>query len=135
MKFKLDETLGDWAGDPLTAQGHDVETVPHQGLEGTSDTRLILICRDEARCLVTLDSEFANPLRYDPAEYRGIVVVRIPARGAQNDIVAAIDSLCDAIAKEAGHGESDSPMSSDINGPIDRGLWIAQPGRVRIYQP
>ena len=64
MKFKLDENLGSMAAVLLRQVGFEVSTVPEQGLCKASDGRLIQKCRDEERCLVTLDLEFGNPLLF-----------------------------------------------------------------------
>lgn len=120
MRFKLDENLGPAAAAVLTRAGYDVATVPGQVLSGIPDRQLIAACRDEARCLVTLDSEFGNVLSFPPAEYRGIVVVRIRGRVTLPEIVAALKAMVAVLA-------------SGAHGTPDRGLWIAEPGRVRVH--
>ncbi|MGH9962769.1 MAG: DUF5615 family PIN-like protein [Pyrinomonadaceae bacterium] len=45
----------------------------------TPDKDVIQVCLAESRCLVTLDLDFSNPLRFRPAEYSGIAVIRVPA--------------------------------------------------------
>ena len=74
MRFKLDENLGRRGRDLLTAAGHDVATVFDQNLTHAPDNKVIEACRQENRCLVTLDLDFGNPLRFNPAEYCGIAV-------------------------------------------------------------
>jgi predicted nuclease of predicted toxin-antitoxin system len=119
MKFKLDENLGRRGSDLLTAAGHDVATVFGQNLNQAPDTKLIEACRQEKRCLVTLDLDFGNPLRFDPADYRGIAVVRLPAKFSYSDLMIAVSTLAKAVETEA----------------IDGKLWIVERGRIRIYQP
>lgn len=80
MKFKLDENLGRSAAQVLGEAGFDVATVPEQRLEKTPDRVVIDHCAREERCLVTMDAEFGNPLRFPPHRYRGIVLLRLPAR-------------------------------------------------------
>ncbi|MEQ8973215.1 MAG: DUF5615 family PIN-like protein [Coleofasciculus sp. C1-SOL-03] len=41
MKLKLDENLGSRIATLLRSAGHDVATVPGQGLSSTADTQLI----------------------------------------------------------------------------------------------
>lgn len=118
MKFKLDENLGRTAADVLQSHGHDVQTVWSQGLSQATDRKVIGLCQSELRCLVTLDLDFGNPLVFDPAEYAGIVVLRLPPRPSHSDIVDACQTLVAGLKKR------------DITGK----LWIVQGGRVREYQ-
>lgn len=69
MKFKLEENLGERGRAVLQAAGHDVSTVSMQRLGGASDEESIDICCSEERCLVTLDLDFASPLRFSPERY------------------------------------------------------------------
>jgi predicted nuclease of predicted toxin-antitoxin system len=80
VKFKFDENLGRAAATVLLDAGFDVVTVPEQRLERASDHDVIECCVGEERCLVTMDAEFANPLLFPPRRYRGIVLLRLPAR-------------------------------------------------------
>jgi predicted nuclease of predicted toxin-antitoxin system len=119
MKFKLDENLGRRGGDLLTAAGHDVATVFDQNLNHAPDTEVIEACRQELRCLVTLDLDFGNPLRFNPAEYCGIAVLRLPARCSYEDLIMAIKTLAKAVERDS----------------IEKKLWIVERGRIRIYRP
>ena len=67
MRLKLDENLGARCLSILAGAGHDVETVPSQGLCSASDEALHAVCRAEGRVLVTMDLDFANPLRFVPS--------------------------------------------------------------------
>jgi predicted nuclease of predicted toxin-antitoxin system len=118
MRFKLDENLGKAAVGILRSAGHDVETVPVQGLCRATDRELIGVCRTERRCLVTLDMDFGNPLIFNPAEYAGIAVLRLPPRPAHQDVVDACRTLLAGLKQ----------------GDIEGKLWIVQRSRVREYQ-
>ena len=119
MKLKLDENLGKPAAEILRRAGHDVATVPEQGLCSATDATLIETCREEGRCLVTLDLDFANPLRFGPSEYPGIAVLRLPARPSMRDLSDAALTLTTALRQKEIRGK----------------LWIVQRGRIREYQP
>jgi predicted nuclease of predicted toxin-antitoxin system len=120
LRLKLDENLGQNAAEALLQAGHDVATVPGQRLLGAEDRPLIETCRREARCLVTLDLEFGNPLLFKPSDYPGIVVLRLPPKPAPQDLLDAIQTLIGGLAQGV-----------DIAGK----LWVVQRGRVREYQP
>ena len=66
MKFKLDENFGTRTQRIFRAAGHDVQTVRDEGLQGSSDQHLYDVCRFEQRCLVTLDLDFADTIRFQP---------------------------------------------------------------------
>jgi predicted nuclease of predicted toxin-antitoxin system len=118
MRLKLDENLGRRGQSILEADGHDVSTVPHQQLSGSSDAELIEQCRREGRGLVSLDLDFANPLRFQPSRYPGIAVLRLPSKPSAGDLTCLIDTLARALANDSIVGK----------------LWIVEPGRVRVYQ-
>ena len=120
MKLKLDENLGNSVAEALRQAGHDVATVPSQKLFGTEDRSLIEICHREERCLITLDLEFGNPLLFKPADYSGIIVLRLSPRPTSQDLLNAVNTLIRGIAQEP-----------DIRGK----LWVIQHGRIREYEP
>ena len=90
---------------------------------------MIECCVREERCLVTLDSEFGNPLMYPPRRFRGIVLLRVPARVTTEFTLDTLRTLRDALLARA------RPPGSSISLPgPDRHLWVVQPGRVRLYE-
>jgi predicted nuclease of predicted toxin-antitoxin system len=118
VKLKLDENLGNAARAALEAAGHDVSTVPAQGLQEAIDNDLILQCKREGRALVTLDLDFANPLRFKPADYPGIAVLRLPSEPSAKVLSELLQTLTGALEREQ----------------LDGCLWIIEIGRLRIYQ-
>ena len=93
-------------------------TVPEQGLCSVTDRELIDICRSERRCLVTLDLDFSNPLRFKPSDYTGIAVLRLPSKPTPNDLFDLVRTLIGGLARQNIEGQ----------------LWIVQRGRIRVYQ-
>ena len=118
MKFKLDENFGRRCVEVLAAAGHDVATVVGQRMSGAADADVLEACRREQRCLVSLDLDFSNPLRFPPAGFSGIAVVRLPDRASHAGLVAAIQPFAKALETESLTGK----------------LWIVEIGRIRIHQ-
>ncbi len=95
MKFKLDENFGTRTQRIFRAAGHDVQTVRDEGLQGSSDQHLYDVCCFEQRCLVTLDLDFADTIRFQPVQGSFIFNQGCPKFGTpvheKNQI---IDVLC-----------------------------------------
>ena len=117
MKFKLDENSSPALSGIFAAAGHDAHSIVEQSLGGQSDERVIDICAREGRALVTLDLDFANIRQYPPANYAGIVVLRLVSQ-AHGLVEGAIGSMLDLLAQERLVGL----------------LWIVEAGRIRIHE-
>ena len=99
MKFKLDENPGTGVARILRESGHDVSTVPEQKLHGATDDTIYGIFRRERRCLVTLDLDFGNVLRFPPEPTAGIAVLRPPGKAILGIIAALTRQLVKALDK------------------------------------
>lgn len=119
MKLKLDENIDLRVVTLLRLAGHDVATVPGQGLISAPDEELINVCRAEARCLVTCDRGFGNRLKYNPANYAGIIIIRLPSRYTFADWREAIETVILGLEQAEVAGK----------------LWIIQGGTIREYEP
>lgn len=124
MKFKIDQNLPIEAADLLTVACHsekllaghpDAMTVYQQSLGGASDERIVDVCKDEDRILITADLDLSNIRRYPPALTPGYMVLRLPRQSKQ----ALLDLLAKAIPMLAAR-------------PINGRLWIVEPDRLRI---
>jgi predicted nuclease of predicted toxin-antitoxin system len=118
MKFKLDGNLGRRTQDSFRNAGHDVETVSEEKLCGASDERLFEACCAGQRCLVSLDLDFSDPLRFPPERCAGIVILRVP----RNPSLAVFEMLVRQL------------LAALKEMPFNRGLWIVEPGRIRVHQ-
>ena len=118
MKLKLDENLGKTPFELLKESGYNVCNVSMQNLQGADDDSLIKQVKQDERILVTLDLDFANPLRFPPHNYNGIAVLRLPSKASSKDLLNLTQTLSIALK------ESD----------ISKHLWIVEKDRIRIFQ-
>lgn len=84
-----------------------------------NDKVLIRACKTEGRALITLDMGFTNTLVFDPSQYPGIAVLRLPSSGTLEDVHAGVRTLIAGLAR------------ADIAGK----LWVIRRRRIREYQP
>jgi predicted nuclease of predicted toxin-antitoxin system len=119
MKFKLDENFGTRTLHLFQEQGYDVQTVQMEGLQGSPDTHLFEVCREEQRCLVTLDLDFSDVVRFPPSQTSGIVVIRVP----RNPSLALLERMVRQFLQALTHT------------PVERHLWIVELTRIRIHEP
>jgi len=89
MKFKLDENFGTRTQRLFQSANHDVQTVRDEEIQSCPDEKLYDICREEGRCLVTLDVDFADVTRFPADKTVGIAVFRVP----QNPSLALLEQL------------------------------------------
>jgi hypothetical protein len=119
MKFKLDENVDLRILPRFRLAGYDIATVPEQNLMSAPDNELIEVCGQEERCLVTADRDFSNRGRYNPANYSGIAVIRLPPQVRLADWEAAIATLIVGLE------------SANIAGK----LWVIRNNMIHEYQP
>jgi predicted nuclease of predicted toxin-antitoxin system len=118
VKFKLDENLDGRLAALLTERGHEADSVVAEGLGGASDEQLFAKCAADRRVLVTLDLDFADPLRFPPAGGAGIMVLR-PQRNTLALIRETLTAALPALERDQ----------------IEGALWIVEPGRLRAPRP
>jgi len=118
VRVKLDENLGTRGVALLAAGCCDVATVVAEGLCSASDEILIEVCRGERRTLVSLDKDFSSILRFPPALYAGIVVLRLPEPLTPSAIEDALRRFLTA--------------STDVD--FSGRLWIIDAHRIREFE-
>lgn len=77
IDIKIDECLPRECADLLVMNGHDVETVHQEGLQGSTDGEIWNAAQTEKRFLVTTDLDFSDVRRYKPGEHAGILLLRL----------------------------------------------------------
>lgn len=94
-------------------------TVDDQELSSVADETLIEVCRVEDRAVVSFDKDFTDVLRFPPARYRGIVVLRLPEP-------ITLPMIENALVRVADLAETRSVIGR---------LWIVSINRIREYEP
>ena len=115
MRFKLDENLPVEAAELLREAGHDATTILEQNMGGESDPDVAAVCRDEARVLVTFDTDFADIRTYPPEEHAGLLVFRLQ-RQDKPRVLGVLQRLLPLLAQEALEGL----------------LWIVEEEQIRV---
>jgi predicted nuclease of predicted toxin-antitoxin system len=92
VKVKLDENLPAGLVSVLVALGHEVDTVPAEGIAGKDDDVVWRAAQTTGRFLVTQDLDFSDIRKYAPGTHHGLLLVRLPqpGRSALLDRVAAL---------------------------------------------
>ena len=114
-KFKVDENMPAEAAALLAQAGHDAATVPDQRMGGRPDPDVAAVCRREDRAVVTLDLDFCDIRAYPPADYPGIIVLRL-ARLDKRRVLSALQRLLPLLNQE----------------PLQGKLWIVGETTVRV---
>ena len=81
MKIKPDENLPAQLANNLQAFGHDVETVPEEGMAGYQDAAIWSAAKSEQRFLLTQDLDFSNVMAFVPGTHPGILLIRMRVPG------------------------------------------------------
>lgn len=118
MKFKLDENIDIRLTPLFMAYGYDVETILSEECYGSADEKVYQLCLDEKRILITLDLDFANPLRFPPEPTEGIIIIRVP-RPTLSILKSSLSYVL--------------PYFNNVS--LKGKLWIVEPGRIRVYDP
>jgi predicted nuclease of predicted toxin-antitoxin system len=115
VNFRIDENLPIEAADVLRGAGHDAVSVLEQSLGGAADPVIAAICESETRVLVTLDADFADIRAYPPANYPGLIVLRLNQQG-KTHVLEILRRLVFVLVEETPEGH----------------LWIVEQDRIRV---
>jgi predicted nuclease of predicted toxin-antitoxin system len=76
MKIVLDENICRRLSAQLRGMGHEVTSVSDLPGRSMPDTEVWDLAKRQNALLVTRDTHFTNPIRFDPAECQGILFLR-----------------------------------------------------------
>ncbi len=84
MNIKLDENMPAALADVLAQSGHNVDTVPQEGMAGRVDEDVWEAAQAGGRFLITQDLDFSDIRRFRPGTHHGLLLVRLrnPGRRA-----------------------------------------------------
>ncbi|KJS03329.1 MAG: hypothetical protein VR68_01610 [Peptococcaceae bacterium BRH_c4a] len=115
MKIKIDENLPINVVDLFRSDGHDVESVYSENIQGCSDQILMRKCQEEGRVIITLDYDFSNIIAYPPEKSEGVIVLRAKEQ-SKDAVLKVVRDLLPRLAGEFFPGQ----------------LWIVEENRIRI---
>jgi predicted nuclease of predicted toxin-antitoxin system len=95
-----------------------VHTVIDEGLSGATDVDVLAAAVAEDRALVTMDLDFANPIRFPPHDTAGIAIQRTRDRAGHDELEGVVGRQVIALGE------------ADLSGH----LWIVERNRVRQYE-
>ena len=119
IKFKLDEHFGKRLQAFFLSAGYDAKTINEENLQGISDQDLFEVCNRESRCLVTLDLDFSDIIRFPLSESNGIVILRPRKRVTIKDLKKLLLQFFQYIKTDS----------------IKNQLWVVEKDKIRIRQP
>jgi predicted nuclease of predicted toxin-antitoxin system len=117
MKFKIDQNLAVECAVLLAEAGHDAMTVYQQELTGAPDERIVTVCQQEERVLITADLDLSDIRRYPPGQSAGFIVLRLREQNQPNQLALLRKIL---------------PMFETT--PLAGHLWIVDVNKVRVRQ-
>jgi predicted nuclease of predicted toxin-antitoxin system len=77
MNIKLDENIPFRLKSLLQSLGHEVDTVPEEGLASRPDKEVWSAVQSEGKFFITQDLDFSDIRKFTPGSHYGILVIRL----------------------------------------------------------
>ena len=91
MRFLVDANMPRSALPLLLHYGHAADHARDLGLGAAPDSQIAARVRSTASALLTRDLDFADIRRYPPADYAGLLVMRLPDDATAGQIVTLLE--------------------------------------------
>jgi len=92
MKLKLDENLPRELSGMLQQLGHDVDTVPEEGIAGSDDDVVWAATVAAGRFFITQDLDFSDIRRFAPGTHPGLLLMRLE-HPSRSELTARVEQL------------------------------------------
>lgn len=92
MRIKLDENLPTSLLELLVQLGHDADSVPQEGLQGSTDPDVWAATQGAERFFVTQDLDFSDVRQFAPGTHHGLLLVRL-GNPSRRPLTTYIESL------------------------------------------
>jgi predicted nuclease of predicted toxin-antitoxin system len=92
MKIKLDENLPFGLVSILSELGHEIDTIPEEGLKGCNDEQVWDAAQKSGRFLITQDLNFSNINLFKPGTHYGLLLIRLRDPG-RNELLKRIQTI------------------------------------------
>jgi len=92
MRIKLDENLPTSLMEVLVQLGHDADSVPQEGLQGSTDPDVWAATQAAERFFVTQDLDFSDVRQFAPGTHHGLLLVRL-GNPSRRSLTIYIESL------------------------------------------
>jgi predicted nuclease of predicted toxin-antitoxin system len=117
MRFLVDANMPRSTLALLASLGHTGEHVRDIGLGHAPDSQIAAHARNGGAALITRDLDFADIRHYPPADFQGIVVVRMPDDAVAHTIVNQLQRFL---------------KQTELTAQLPGHLVILEPDRVRF---
>jgi predicted nuclease of predicted toxin-antitoxin system len=103
MKIKLDENTPFRLAHILSQYGHQVDTVPQEGLAGREDSEIWEAAQQAGCFLITQDLDFSDIQRFIPGIHHGMLLVRLRESG-RKALIRTVEAIYQMEDVESWHG-------------------------------